>query len=251
MALIIFTFFLAIFGTFITRVGHYILRPFLRAIDIGPLFLGFIAFILLFSFAMFLYRLGDLESENRFDSILSRESAFIFNNLLFLGAAFTVFLGTIFPIISEAVTGEKILVGSPYFNRVNVPIGLVLIFLMGVGPLISWRKASRENLVKNFLVPVLAGVLTAAVLITLGMREIYALLSYSFCAFVTMTVFTEFFRGVSSQKREGRKPLSRVHASRIEKQEEVRRVHCTYRGRSDSYRNHLLLGFRYRDSGHS
>ena len=121
--------------------------------------MGFIAFLLLFSFAVFLYRLRDLESENRFDSILSRESAFIFNNLLFLGAAFAVFLGTIFPIMSEAMTGHKILVGSPYFNRVNVPIALVLIFLMGVGPLISWRKASKENLMKNFFVPVLVGVL--------------------------------------------------------------------------------------------
>ncbi|MEQ9618848.1 MAG: heme lyase CcmF/NrfE family subunit [Deltaproteobacteria bacterium] len=207
MSLIIITFFLAIFGTFITRSGIISSVHSFAQSDIGPLFLGFIAFILLFSFAMFLYRLGDLESENRFDSILSRESAFIFNNLLFLGAAFAVFLGTLFPIISEAVTGEKILVGSPYFNRVNVPIGLLLIFLMGVGPLISWRKASRENLAKNFLVPVIAAAVTAAVLIALGIREIYALLSYAFCAFVSMTVFTEFFRGVRVRSRRGENPL--------------------------------------------
>ncbi len=207
MALIILTFFLAIFGTFITRSGVISSVHSFAQSDIGPMFLGFIAFILLFSFAMFLYRLGDLESENRFDSILSRESAFIFNNLLFLGAAFTVFLGTIFPIMSEAVTGEKILVGSPYFNKVNVPIGLVLIFLMGVGPLISWRKASKENLIKNFFLPVVMGVITALVLIALGMREIYALLSYSFCAFVTMTVLTEFFRGVRVRSKRGENPL--------------------------------------------
>lgn len=207
MSLIIITFFLAVFGTFITRSGVISSVHSFAQSDIGPMFLGFIAFILLFSFAMFLYRLGDLESENRFDSILSRESAFIFNNLLFLGAAFAVFLGTIFPILSEAVTGKKILVGSPYFNKVNVPIGLVLIFLMGVGPLISWRKASKENLIKNFLVPVIVGVITAAVLIAWGIRDVYALLSYAFCAFVTMTVFTEFFRGIRVRSRRGENPL--------------------------------------------
>ncbi len=207
MSLIIITFFLAIFGTFITRSGVISSVHSFAQSDIGPLFLGFIAFILLFSFAMFVYRIKDLESENRFDSILSRESAFIFNNLLFLGAAFAVFLGTIFPIMSEAVTGNKILVGSPYFNKVNVPIALVLIFLMGVGPLISWRKASKENLIKNFLLPVIVGIATAAVLIALGITEVYALLSYVLCAFVTMTVVTEFFRGVRVRSRRGENPF--------------------------------------------
>lgn len=206
MTLIIITFFLAVFGTFITRSGVISSVHSFAQSDIGPLFLGFIAFILLSSFAMFLYRVRDLESENRFDSILSRESAFIFNNLLFLGAAFAVFLGTIFPIMSEALTGHKILVGSPYFNKVNVPIALVLIFLMGVGPLISWRKASKENLMKNFLVPSVLGAITAAVLVALGVRDVYALLSYALCAFVAGTVFTEFFRGVSVRSRRGENP---------------------------------------------
>jgi cytochrome c-type biogenesis protein CcmF len=167
------------------------------------MFLGFIAFILLFSFGMFLYRMKDMESENSFDSILSRESAFIFNNLLFLGAALAVFLGTIFPILSEAVTGSKILVGSPYFNRVNVPIALVLIFLMGVGPLISWRKASFNNLAKNFLYPVLLGILTVIVLLALGMKDVKALIAFALCAFVTGTVFTEFFRGTKVRMKRG------------------------------------------------
>lgn len=206
MTLIIITFFLAIFGTFITRSGIISSVHSFAQSDIGPLFLGFIAFILLFSFAMFLYRIKDLESENKFDSILSRESAFIFNNLLFLGAAFAVFLGTIFPIMSEALTGNKILVGSPYFNRVNVPIALVLILLMGVGPLISWRKASKENLVRNFLAPSIIGVITGAVIAALGVRDVYAILSYALCAFVAATVFTEFFRGVSVRVRRGENP---------------------------------------------
>jgi len=203
MALIILTFFLAIFGTFITRSGIISSVHSFAQSDIGPLFLGFIAFILLFSFGMFLYRINDLEAENRFDSILSRESAFIFNNLLFLGAAFAVFLGTIFPILSEALTGNKILVGPPYFNRVNVPIALVLIMLMGIGPLISWRKASFNNLLKNFLYPLLLGIFTVIVLLALGMKNITALIAFAFCAFVTGTVFTEFIRGTWVRMRRG------------------------------------------------
>ena len=203
MSLIIITFFLSIFGTFITRSGIISSVHSFAQSDIGPLFLGFIAFILLFSFAMFLYRMKDLETENSFDSILSRESAFIFNNLLFLGAAFTVFLGTIFPILSEAVTGNKILVGPPYFNRVNVPIALVLIFLMGVGPLISWRKASFKNLAKNFVYPLLLGILTVIVLLALGMTDVVALISFALCAFVTGTVFTEFIRGTRVRIKRG------------------------------------------------
>ncbi len=206
LILIIITFFLAIFGTFITRSGILSSVHSFAQSDIGPLFLGFIAFILLFSFGLFLYRIRELESENQFDSILSRESAFIFNNLLFLGAAFAVFLGTIFPILSEALTGEKILVGPPYFNRVNVPIGLVLILLMGIGPLISWRKASRENLVKNFLLPSIAAIATGLVLFVLGVRELTAVLSFAFCAFVTVTVLAEFTRGVIVRSRRGENP---------------------------------------------
>ena len=207
MSLIILTFFLSIFGTFITRSGVISSVHSFAQSDIGPMFLGFIAFILLFSFSMFLYRMKDLESENNFDSILSRESAFIFNNLLFLGAAFAVFLGTIFPIMSEAITGEKILVGPPYFNKVNSPIALVLVLLMGVGPLISWRKASKENLFKNFFVPTVVAIVTGVLLFALGIHDTYALLAYSLCAFVVVTVFTEFFRGIRVRAKRGENPL--------------------------------------------
>ncbi|HEX9666639.1 MAG TPA: heme lyase CcmF/NrfE family subunit [Thermodesulfobacteriota bacterium] len=203
LSLIILTFFLAIFGTFVTRSGIISSVHSFAQSDIGPYFLGFIGFILIFSFAMFTLRLDDLKSDNHFDSIISRESAFIFNNLLFLGAAFTVFLGTIFPIISELVTRDKILVGPPYFNRVNVPIGLVLIFLMGVGPLISWRKASKDNLIRNFTFPVAIGVLTSVILLLFGMRHIYALISFGLCAYVTATVFVEYYRGIRVRVRRG------------------------------------------------
>ncbi len=203
LILIILTFFFAIFGTFITRSGIISSVHSFAQSDIGPLFLGFIAFILLFSFGILWYRNDQLKSEDQFESILSRESAFIFNNLLFLAIAFVVFLGTIFPILSEVLTGERILVGPPYFNKVNVPIGLALIFLMGVGPLISWRKASKENLIKNFLFPITVGVSTSIVLLILGMREAVAVLSYSLCAFVLSTVFIEFYRGVRVRSGRG------------------------------------------------
>ncbi|HEX3035686.1 MAG TPA: heme lyase CcmF/NrfE family subunit [Thermodesulfobacteriota bacterium] len=203
MALIITTFFLSLFGTFITRSGIISSVHSFAQSDIGPFFLMFIGFVLIFSFAMFVLRLDNLKTENRYDSLLSRESAFLFNNLLFLGAAFSVFLGTIFPIVTEAIRGEKILVGPPYFNRVNVPIGLILILLMGVGPLISWRRASRENLTKNFLYPSVIGVLTMVALFAFGIREIFALISFGLCAFVVATVFTEFYRGARVRGRRG------------------------------------------------
>ncbi len=207
LILLITTFFLSIFGTFITRSGVVSsVHSFARS-DIGPLFLGFMVVILLFSFSLLLYRSNDLKSEEKFDSVLSRESAFLFNNLLFLAAAFTVFLGTIFPILSEAFTGEKILVGPPYFNAVGVPIGLVLILLMGAGPLISWRKASSKNLRRNFLFPAAVFFVTLLALFLSGMRNPVALLSFSLCGFVCATVFLEYFRGVGIRVSRGENPL--------------------------------------------
>ncbi|MGI9535142.1 MAG: heme lyase CcmF/NrfE family subunit, partial [Thermodesulfobacteriota bacterium] len=197
MILLIITFFLTLFGTFITRSGIISSVHSFAQSDIGPLFLGFIAFVLIFSFGLLSYRFKDLESEENFDSILSRESAFIFNNLLFLGAAFTVFLGTLFPIISEAISGEKILVGPPYFNKVNVPIGLVLIFLMGIGPLISWRKASADSLKRNFLIPIAVGITVSVILFVFNIRSIVGLLTFGICGFVVTTIVYEFYKGIS------------------------------------------------------
>lgn len=203
ISLIIITFMLSIFGTFITRSGIISSVHSFAQSNIGPLFLVFLSITLLFSSSVFFYRLKSLNSENKFDSILSRESAFIFNNLLFLGAAFTVFLGTFFPILTEAIKGEKILVGSSYFNKVNVPIGLVLIFLMGIGPLISWRKASKKNLINNFLYPSILGILTIVLLVILGIRDIKAIASYSLCSFVFGTILFEFIKGTKVRSSRG------------------------------------------------
>ena len=208
MILLIITFFLSIFGTFITRSGIVSsVHSFARS-DIGPLFVGFMVLILLFSFALLAWRSKELESEERFDSVLSRESAFLFNNLLFLAAAFSVFLGTIFPVLSEAFTGKKILVGPPYFNAVGVPIGLVLILLMGIGPLISWKKASTANLKRNFVFPAVVFLAVFLVLLVFGLREPVALLSFALCGFVTGTVFLEYFRGIRVRSGRGENPVS-------------------------------------------
>ena len=208
LVLLIITFFLSIFGTFITRTGIVSsVHSFARS-DIGPPFVVFMAFVLVFSFALLAWRSKDLESREGFESALSRESAFLFNNLLFLAAAFAVFLGTIFPILSEALTGKKILVGPPYFNAVGVPIGLVLILLMGVGPLVSWGKASPRNLRKSFLFPALVAAAVLAALVVSGMRDVVAVVTFSICGFVASTVFLEYFRGIRVRSARGENPVS-------------------------------------------
>jgi len=203
MTLVIVTFFLALFGTFITRSGIISSVHSFAQSDIGPYFLSLLAAVLLFSFYWVARRMDDLATENTYESFVSRESAFLVNNLLFLGAAFAVFLGTVFPIISEVVSGDKILVGPPYFNRVTVPIGLVMILLMGVGPLVSWRKSTPSNLVRNFLVPTVVGGVTVAVLVALGVRGVSALASFGLCAFVFVTIVVEFWRGLRVRLRRG------------------------------------------------
>ena len=115
-------------------------------------------------------RWPELEPDAKLESMLSREAAFLFNNLVLVGIAFSVLWGTLFPILSEAVRGTKITVGPPFFNRVNVPLGLLLLALTGIGPLIAWRKASARNLQRQFIVPVSVGVVTAVALLIDGIR---------------------------------------------------------------------------------
>jgi cytochrome c-type biogenesis protein CcmF len=200
MVLVILTFALTIFGTFLTRSGVISSVHSFTQSGLGPFFLGFLGIVLVASIGLMLWRLPLLKSENELDSILSRESAFLLNNLVLVGMAFTVFWGTVFPVISEAVRGVKITVGPPFFNRVNAPLGLVLLFLTGVGPVIAWRRASARNLQKNFLVPLGLGLLTVLVLAAGGMRNPYAMLSFALCAFVLATIVMEFYRGVRARQ---------------------------------------------------
>lgn len=200
MVLVILTFALTIFGTFLTRSGVISSVHSFTQSGLGPFFIGFLVVMLAVSLALLVWRLPLLRSDNTLDSILSRESAFLLNNLVLVGIAFAVFWGTIFPVISEAVRGVKITVGPPFFNRVNAPLGMLLLFLMGVGPLIAWRRASARNLQRNFLAPGLVGLAVGLALVAGGVREFYPLLSFSLCAFVMATIVAEFWRGVRARQ---------------------------------------------------
>jgi cytochrome c-type biogenesis protein CcmF len=127
--------------------------------------------------------------------MLSRESSFLFNNLILLVACVAVLAGTLFPVLSEAVRGSKISVGPPFFNRVNIPIAMFLLFLTGVGPLLAWRKTSVESLRKNFGYPLIGGFIAAVIGVALGLREFYVTLCLLLGVFVTLTILAEFYRG--------------------------------------------------------
>lgn len=193
--LIIITFSLTIFGTFLTRSGVISSVHSFGQSSLGPFFVGFLGLILIFSLNLLFSRLDLLKSRNELDSFISRESSFLLNNLILVGMTFTVLWGVLFPIISEAVTGNKVTVGPPFFDQVMAPIGLVLMFVTGVCPLIPWRRATFANLRKNLMYPAAAGVVTAVVLVVLGIRHVYAVISFSLSAFVLATMILEFARG--------------------------------------------------------
>jgi cytochrome c-type biogenesis protein CcmF len=195
MVLIILTFTLCIFGTFLTRSGVISSVHSFTQSSLGPLFLGFVGLIATSSFTLMGLRLHLLKSDVRMDSVVSRESVFLLNNVVFLGACFAVFWGTLFPVISEAVRGVKITVGAPWFDAVLVPISLLLLLLTGVGPLVAWRKSSAEHLKKMFMLPAVGAVVTLIILLATGVRHLYALISFALCVFVTITIIAEYHRG--------------------------------------------------------
>src|SRR5215468_2700380 len=200
MVLVILTFSLTIFGTFLTRSGVISSVHSFTQSGLGPFFLGFLAVILTVSIALLVWRLPLLRSENELDSLVSRESAFLFNNLILVGIAFAVFWGTVFPVISEWVRGVKITVGPPFFNRVNAPLGLALLFLMGVGPVIAWRRASWSHLKKNFMWPVITGLAAGVTCLVLGGETFWAVLAFSLIGFVLATIVAEFARGARARQ---------------------------------------------------
>jgi cytochrome c-type biogenesis protein CcmF len=153
------------------------------------------AIILVVCFVAYVKNRGYLKSENQLDAIVSRESSFLFNNLLLLVACIAVLSGTLFPVFSEAVSGSRISVGAPFFNKVNIPVGLLLLFLTGVGPLLAWRKTSIESLKRNFGWPLITGIAAGIVAFALGFREFYSLICLILCIFVASTIFMEFYRG--------------------------------------------------------
>ena len=203
ISLVILTFGLTLFGTFLTRSGVIASVHAFTQGSIGILFLGFLALVLLTALGLVAWRWDAFRSEGELDSVVSRESAFLLNNVLLVAAAFTVFFGTVFPLLSEAVRGEKVSVGAPFFNQVNVPLFLSLVFLMGVGPLIAWRRASVDNLKRNFLWPVALGIVTAAVAFALGVRSFLASLTFATTVFVAATIAVDFIRATRARLRVG------------------------------------------------
>ncbi|MBI2954552.1 MAG: heme lyase CcmF/NrfE family subunit [Chloroflexi bacterium] len=201
MLLIIITFSLSIFGTLLTRSGILSSVHTFAQSAVGPMFMALIGVLLVFSIGLLLDRLALLKSENEIDSFVSREASFLLNNLLLVGAAFAVFWGTVFPLISEAVRGVKITVGPPFYNQVSAPIFLGMVILMGICPLIGWRKASTENLIRNFLYPLAGAILVAAALYFALFKEWYAILAFWALAFVMLTITLEFFRGARARHR--------------------------------------------------
>ena len=201
MVLIILTFNLVIFGTFLTRSGILSSVHTFAETGLGPYFLAFIGVSLFISFGLLYHRSEALRGESEMESLISRESTFLLNNLLLVGAAFAVFVGTVFPVISEAVRGVKISVGPPFFNQVNGPIFLVLLLLTGICTLISWRRASIKNLIHNFLWPSVVTLALGVVLFIFGIREGSALIAFPICAFVLATILYEWFRGTRARHR--------------------------------------------------
>jgi cytochrome c-type biogenesis protein CcmF len=200
LSLIGLAFGLTLFGTFITRSGVISSVHSFTQSGLGPYFLTFLIIVTLAYVALLIFRSSQLRSPADFESYLSREAAFLFNNLFLVGIAFAVFWGTIFPVLSEAVRGVKITVGPPFFNRVNGPLALGLVFLMGVGPLIAWRRTTADNLLRSFAAPVILGVSTGVVAAAMGLREWYVMTALSLAAFVMGTIIVEFRRGMNARR---------------------------------------------------
>ena len=189
------TFLLCILGTLLTRSGVVSSVHAFAQSSIGNWFVGFIAIILLVCFGAYIKNRDYLKSENQLDAIVSRESSFLFNNLVLLVACIAVLSGTLFPVFSEWITGDRISVGAPFFNKVNIPLGLLLMFLTGVGPLLAWRKTSTESLKRNFGWPLAVGIVGGAIAFALGFRQFYSLVCLILCVFVASTITMEFYRG--------------------------------------------------------
>jgi len=193
--LILLAYLLSIFSTFLTRSGVVSSVHAFADSSLGKFFLIYMISILLGTLYLLYDRRDYLKSDRNLDSILSRESAFLFNNLVLVVACFAIFWGTMFPVISEWVRGTKITVGPPFFDSINVPIGLMLLFLTGVGPLFAWRKTSLKSLRKSLLLPTLFSGIACIGLVAGGMRSFYAVLCLTLSCFVIVTIIEEFCRG--------------------------------------------------------
>jgi cytochrome c-type biogenesis protein CcmF len=201
VTLVIVTFFLTIFGTFMTRSGVVqSVHAFGEDRELAWMFTIFMIAIVMFSFGFVIYRLPLLRSRHTLDSWMSREAAFLANNWILLFSAFFVLFATMFPTLSEALRGRRLTVGPPFFNKWMLPIGLILLLLTGVGPLLAWRKSTLKNVVEQFLWPSVAALVTGVALYAVGVRVWTSGLCFALCAFVVTTIVQELVRGAQVRK---------------------------------------------------
>src|SRR3989440_7887267 len=202
VTLVITTFFLTIFGTFMTRSGVVqSVHAFGEDPMLARLFAAFMVTIVTVSFGLVIYRLPMLKARNELDSWMSREAAFLVNNWILVFCAVFVLFATMFPTLSEAVTGERLTVGPPFFNKWMLPIGLFLLFLTGLGPLLAWRKSTVKHVRDNSMWPTIATATTLAATTALGIPVWAPGLCFALCAFVTTTIVQEFWRGGNVRRR--------------------------------------------------
>ncbi len=201
MLLVVLAFCLSIFGTFLTRSGILNSIHSFTEGSIGKWFLGFIVVVTLGSLALVLYRMPMLQARTKLESPISREAAFLYNNLLLVALSLTILWGVIFPIVSEAVRGESVTVGPPYFNFFLRAFGLPLLLLMGIGPLVAWRRASISSLKRTLVWPALVALVTGGVLLLFGAgTSLPGLVTYTFAAFVLTSIAIELTKGTQARR---------------------------------------------------
>ena len=200
LALVVATFALTIFGTFLTRSGVVNSVHSFSLSAIGPILLGYLVAILVLSVGLLLWRSARLRDAGPIGAPLSREAIFLFQNVLFMAATLTVLLGTLYPLVAEAISGAQLSIGGPYFDRVEVPVALALLFLMGIGPQLPWHGASRATLERQFTAPIVAAAVGALAALVTGTTALPAVLTYALGAFVIATVLQEFARGVRARR---------------------------------------------------
>ena len=201
MVLVALAFCLSIFGTFLTRSGVINSIHSFSQSPLGGWFLGFIVVCVVFSVGLIYRRLPLLRTKTKLESLVSREATFLYNNLLLVALCLTILWGVMYPLVTQAFTGETRSVSKPYYNFFLHSFGLPLLLLMGIGPLVAWRRASLRALGRTFVVPALTAVVTGVTLIVLGYgSSTPGLLAYTFGAFVAASIVFEFVRGTRARR---------------------------------------------------
>ncbi|MCH7594310.1 MAG: heme lyase CcmF/NrfE family subunit [Chloroflexi bacterium] len=203
VALLSMAFVLAQFGLFINRGGPVVSVHSFGASTIGSVFLGFMMFSMVFALVLFLWRFPSLKSDRPLESFLSREAAFLVNNFLFLGVAFVTLWGVLFPLFSEFANDQTVTVSAPWFNQINGPILLAIVIMMGIGPLLPWRRTSMSSVQRWLAIPFAISLTMALLLWLSGVHQLWALAGFSALSLVMSAVIEEWYRGTMAQRRAG------------------------------------------------